>query len=256
DGVARGTATATAGSYSITTSTALTPGPHLVTATATDAAGNVSAASAPLSVTVDTVKPTVTVNQAAGQADPTNAAPVHFTAAFSEAVYGFTASDVTLAGTATGRSVLSVTDSGDQMTYDVAVTATGGGTITASVAAGLVQDAAGNLNAASTSTDNSVTYDTTAPTAASVTTPANGSFLQTATVPASFSGGVADNTNGVGLNANSATFTLRRGSDGFYWTGSAWQAAAFSLAATNSATTGSTAATWTSSATLPSWGLQ
>ena len=162
DGVARGTATATGGTYSITT-TALTAGTHLVTATATDAAGNLSVASAALSVTVDNVRPTVTVNQAAGQADPTNTA-VHFTVTFSEAVSGFTASDVTLGGTATGRSVLSVTDSGDQMTYDVAVTATGSGTITASVAASLAQRMPpGNVNTASTSTDNTVTYEITAP---------------------------------------------------------------------------------------------
>src|SRR5207248_1250418 len=70
DGVAKGSGTATGGSYSITT-TALTAGTHSITATATDAAGNVSAASGALSITVDNVKPTVTVNQAAGQADPT-----------------------------------------------------------------------------------------------------------------------------------------------------------------------------------------
>ena len=70
-------------------------------------------------------------------------------------------------------------------------------------------------------------------------------------MPATFSGSVADNTGGVGLAANSTTFTLRRGSDGFYWTGSAWQAAAFSLAATNGATTGNTAATWTAAPRCP-----
>src|SRR5207237_365099 len=95
--------------------------------------------------------------------------------------------------------------------------------------------------------------DNVAPTTASVTTPAGGSAFRAATVPATFSGSVADNSGGVGLNANSTTFTLQRSSDNNYWTGSAWQAAAFSLAATNSATTGSTAATWTSSATLPTW---
>src|SRR5207237_897482 len=99
-----------------------------------------------------------------------------------------------------------------------------------------------------TGTAVSFTLDSTAPSTASVTTPAGGSSFRPATVPASFSGSAADNTGGVGLAANSTTFTLQRGSDGLYWTGSAWQAAAFSLAASNSATTGSTAATWTSSA--------
>src|SRR5439155_1614826 len=80
--------------------------------------------------------------------------------------------------------------------------------------------------------------------------------FRAATVPASFSGSAADNSGGAGLAANSATFTLQRSSDNYYWTGSAWQAAAFNLAATNSATTGGTAATWTSSATLPTWAAQ
>src|SRR5205085_2053468 len=91
---------------------------------------------------------------------------------------------------------------------------------------------------------------------ATVTTPAGGSAFRASTVPASFSGSVADNSGGVGLNANGTTFTLQRSTDNFYWTGSAWQAAAFSLAASNAATTGNTAATWTSSATLPSWAAQ
>src|SRR5207253_306054 len=104
--------------------------------------------------------------------------------------------------------------------------------------------------------DNTFTVDTAAPTTASVTTPAAGSSFRAASVPASFSGSVADNTGGVGLNANSTTFTLQRSSDSIYWTGSAWQSAAVNLAASNNATTGNTAATWTSTATLPTWSSQ
>src|SRR5207248_727258 len=114
-------------------------------------------------------------------------------------------------------------------------------------------DKAGNTF---TGTAVSFTLDKTAPATASVTTPAGGASFTAANVPASFSGSVADNSGGVGLAANSTTFTLQRGSDSFYWTGSAWQAAAFSLAASNAATTGNTAATWTSSATLPAWASQ
>src|SRR5204863_261653 len=84
-------------------------------------------------------------------------------------------------------------------------------------------------------------------------TPANGSLFRAGTVPASFTGSVADNSGGAGLNANSTTFTLQRSSDSFYWTGSAWQAAVFNLAASNAATTGGAAATWASSAALPAW---
>ncbi|MFZ6711025.1 Ig-like domain-containing protein, partial [Undibacterium sp. TC9W] len=53
-----GTATATGGSYSITSST-LSAGGHTLTAKATDAAGNVSDASTGLAVTIDTTAPTV-----------------------------------------------------------------------------------------------------------------------------------------------------------------------------------------------------
>ena len=59
DGVQKGSAKATAsGTYSVTTS-ALTPARHSVSATATDASNNTSAASAVQSVAVDTVMPTV-----------------------------------------------------------------------------------------------------------------------------------------------------------------------------------------------------
>src|SRR6266568_3546508 len=90
----------------------------------------------------------------------------------------------------------------------------------------------------------SFTLDKTAPATASVSTPAGGSSFAAASVPASFGGSVADNTGGVGLAANSTTFTLKRSSDNNYWTGSAWQAAVFNLATTHSATTGNTAAAW------------
>ncbi len=73
-------------------------GSHAITTTATDTAGNVSAASGVTTVVVDTVAPTVTVNQALGQADPTLVSPLAFTGVFSEVVYGLTGSRVTLAG--------------------------------------------------------------------------------------------------------------------------------------------------------------
>ena len=45
----------------------------------------------------------------------TNGVPVHFAAVFSEPVTGFATADVTVGGTATGKSITSVTDSGDQI---------------------------------------------------------------------------------------------------------------------------------------------
>jgi pimeloyl-ACP methyl ester carboxylesterase len=114
--------------------------------------------------TTDTTPPTVTTNQAAGQSDPTSSSPINFTVVFSEAVTGFASGNVTLGGTA-GATGKSVTGSGT--TYNVAVSGmTQSGTVTATIPAGAAQDGAGNPSLASTSSDNSVTYnapDITAP---------------------------------------------------------------------------------------------
>ena len=58
---------------------------------AQDAAGNANTASTSTdnTVTYDVTAPTVTINQAAGQADPTNASPINFTVVFSEPVTDF-----------------------------------------------------------------------------------------------------------------------------------------------------------------------
>jgi hypothetical protein len=124
----------------------------------------------------DNVAPTVTINQAAGQADPTKTSPINFTVVFSEPVSDFATADVTLTGTAGGTAA--VTGSGTN--YNVAVTGMSSGTVIASIATGVAHDAAGNGNTASTSTDHTVTYDVTAPTApAPVVTAAvsSGSFI-------------------------------------------------------------------------------
>src|SRR5439155_214039 len=130
-----------------------------------DAAGNNSTASTSTdnTVTYDTIAPTVTSNQEASQADPTNAPPTHFTVGYSEAVTGFGTSGVTLTGTASPSSDTVSLVSGT--TYDVSVSGmTSNGTVLASVKAGAAHDAAGNNSLISTSTDNIVTYDTIAPT--------------------------------------------------------------------------------------------
>ena len=131
----------------------------LAAGVAHDGSGNANLASTSTdnTVTYDVTPPTVTINQAAGQADPTNASPINFTVVFSEPVNDFATGDVTLSGTA-GATTATVTGSGT--TYNVAVSGmTGSGTVIASLAAGVAHDAAGNANTASTSTDNTVTYD-------------------------------------------------------------------------------------------------
>src|SRR4029453_2601600 len=96
---------------------------------------------------VDTTPPGVTIDQCA--------------AVFREPVTGFTASDVTIGGTAGGTKLVTVTNpSADKETFNVSVTGmTTRGTVVATVPAGAVQDGAGNVGTASTSIDNSVTWD-------------------------------------------------------------------------------------------------
>ena len=124
-----------------------------LTLPATNAAGSLGTNK---NIVIDTTAPTVTINQAVGQADPTNASPINFTVVFSESVSDFATGDVTLGGTA-GATTATVTGSGT--TYNVAVSGmTADGTVTASLAAAVAHDAATNPSAASTSTDNTVTY--------------------------------------------------------------------------------------------------
>ena len=111
----------------------------------------------------------VTVNQATGQNDPTNSVPVNFTVVFNRPIdtATFTSADVTLGGTAPGTLTAVITEiaPNDGTTFNVGVSGmTGTGTVTALIAANRVQDAATNDNNASTSSDNSVTYDPGVPT--------------------------------------------------------------------------------------------
>lgn len=104
----------------------------------------------------DSDGPTVTIDQAPSQADPTDAGTVVFRVVFSEAVTGFGSDDVVLSGTA-GATTAVVSGSG--ASYTVAVSGmTQAGTVLASVAAGAVSDAAGNPSLASTSVDNMIEY--------------------------------------------------------------------------------------------------
>jgi len=134
--------------------------------------------------------PSVTVNQATTQSDPTNTGPIHFTAIFSEAIdtSTFSSSSVTLGGTAGGTlSVVIAQDPpNDGTTFDIAVSGmTSTGTVTASIPVNAVTTNSGASNTASTSIDNSVTYDITAPMVSSTslkssyTSPGPSSFTTT-----------------------------------------------------------------------------
>jgi hypothetical protein len=116
-----------------------------------------------ISYELDTTSPAVTVNQAVGQADPTNTSPINFTVAFSERVAGFAAADVEVFGTA-GATATTVEVSGGPKVFNVAVSGfAADGAVTAWVPASAATDVVGNTSTESTSTDNTVSVDTTAP---------------------------------------------------------------------------------------------
>ena len=105
----------------------------------------------------DTTSPTVTIEQADGQTDPTSASSVNFDVTFSESVSDFATGDVTLSGSA-GATAAEVSGSGTAYNVEVSGMTTSG-TVIADVAAAVAHDAAGNPNLASTSSDNSITFN-------------------------------------------------------------------------------------------------
>ncbi|MEA3075997.1 MAG: hypothetical protein QOF60_905 [Actinomycetota bacterium] len=184
------------GSWSWTPPASLAEGAHTASFRSVD---DQAAASTPVSrtFTVDRTAPTVTIDQATSQADPTPDDTVNFTAVFSEPVTGFAPGSVAVAGTAGGTRTVAITGNGT--TYTVAVSGLTDGTIVVTVPPGGAADAAGNTNGASTSGDNSVTVDKTAPSVtvnqgASQPDPTNGSSV---TFTATFSENVTgfDNTD-------------------------------------------------------------
>ena len=104
----------------------------------------------------------VIVEQAIDQNDPTDALPIRFDVVFDEPVIGFDSDDVTLAGTASGVEI-SLQGSGALYTIVVWDVATGG-TIEVSIPAEVCQVISDDgPNNASTSFDNTVTYNAEGP---------------------------------------------------------------------------------------------
>ena len=132
-----------------------------------DSVASLASTSTDNQVAFDLVVPTVTINQAGSQADPASSGPILFTVVFSENVTGFANADVDLSGSSlSGLSALVTQNS--PLNYTVSVSGmSGNGTVVARVVANAASDPAGNLSAASTSTDNSVTFGT--PSAPTVT---------------------------------------------------------------------------------------
>jgi hypothetical protein len=158
--------------------------------------------------------PTVTINQAVGQADPTNTAPINFTVVFSAAVTGFATGDVAITGTAGGTKTATVSGSGT--TYTVAVTGmTTAGTVIASVPGSVAVDASARPNLASTSTDNTVTWT---PVATSITLTTSAPMPPGAKDPVILWGQGITLSVQFGTNGANKQFQLQGTRDGTTWT--------------------------------------
>jgi hypothetical protein len=112
---------------------------------------------------VDLMPPTVTIEQASQQPDPTGFSPLVFTVTFSETINGFEKADINFNGS-TEKELLTATLIDNNPSYTVAVKGmVKPGLIIATIDADVVTDIAGNLNKISTSTDNQITYEPTPP---------------------------------------------------------------------------------------------
>jgi hypothetical protein len=129
---------------------------------AVDAASLGNTAGERFAVVYDGSGPVVTINQASGQADPTETGPIHFTIVFSEAIdpASFAAEDITVSGsTGAANVVISEVAPNDGTTFNIAVSGmTDNGTVAVSLDANKVSDLLGNENSASSSSDNTVTF--------------------------------------------------------------------------------------------------
>lgn len=145
-------ANATTGEWSFDyTAVALPDRAYLLTASATNASGYVSAASVPFQVTVDTLPPTVTIGSPVVQlADGNGADTIEFTVTFSGAdAVALTPDKIALVATGSA-SAASVTISGSGAgTRTVTLSGlSGSGTLAISLLAGTASDLAGNPAAA------------------------------------------------------------------------------------------------------------
>ncbi|UOQ53600.1 Ig-like domain-containing protein [Hymenobacter cellulosivorans] len=172
DGTSIGTTTANAsGNWTFTQASALAQGSHTVYATAQLSGQAVSANSNTNTFTVDSVRPTVVISSTAS--NPTSTSPIPVTVTFSESVIGFVAGDVTV----TNGTLANFSGSG--ASYSFTITPASSGSVTANIAAGVAQDAAGNPNAAAPQF--LIIYSQPVTAAPVVTLPANGSLTNTAT---------------------------------------------------------------------------
>jgi|GEM_PF-2019165 len=199
----------------------LDEGSHTFRVRTVDLAGNVDTTPASYTWIVETTQPTVTINQADTQADPTSAGTITFDVEFSEPVNGFAANDVNISKDLTlSDPTISITpSSGPASNYTVTLSGLiGDGSISVSIGAGAAVDQAGNLSQASTSTDNTVTIDQTAPvTTASISeTPGQDDWYQTATITLSPDGPATTSYSINGATAQTYTGPFSLTTDGIH----------------------------------------
>ena len=167
-------------SWSITPA-ALSSGSHSISATATDAAGNTSAASAALATTVDTMAPTLAITSDVPTLKAGETATITFT--FSEDPGdSFAHGDISVSGGTLGALAGSGTTRTAVFTPDAGVNS---GAATITVDAGAYADAAGNTGSAGTSP--ALTLDTLTPTLAISSNVAGLRIGQVATITFTFS---------------------------------------------------------------------
>ena len=112
--------------------------------------------------TLDNTRPTVTINQAASQPDPTGGTPINFTVVFSEVVKANDFSVADIYNVPASGITWRITPSSDPKIFTlsaIAITLPGVTVLTPLISADTVTDLAGNLNDASTFTDHSVKFD-------------------------------------------------------------------------------------------------
>lgn len=122
--------------------------------------------SLPLTVTIDTTRPEVVINKAAGQADPAATLPMRFTAVLNEPHpnFGFVDEDFEVEDLLTSGSTVSYlfitgfSCDAAATTCNITITGNTPGIVQLSVVKNAFTDIAGNLSIGSISTDNSIDF--------------------------------------------------------------------------------------------------